>query len=86
MLCERCVIFILLSAKGDVAGCGDDCNKLFQSTVHYPDTMHLLWKMAKSFIQTSNDFKTCFLFAETGEMWNCLSVWLTFELLKAFPF
>lgn len=54
------MIFILLSAKGDVAGCGDDCNKLFQSTVHYPDTMHLLWKMAKSFIQTSNDFKTCF--------------------------
>lgn len=24
--------------------------------------------------------------AETGEMWICLSVWLTFELLKAFHF
>lgn len=31
MLCEHCVIFILLSAKGDVAGCGDGCNKLFQA-------------------------------------------------------
>lgn len=61
MLCEHCVIFILLSAKGDVAGCGDGCNKLFQSTVHYPDTIHLLWKMAESFIQTSYDFKTWYL-------------------------